>query len=789
MSSLPAVAGSLTSTPALTFNGLVSGLDTDSIIKGMLAINQRQISSIDTRATQVKQVQAIYKQIQARLLALQGNAALLGRSQNGVFDGRTVTSSKPELVSAAASSSAVAGVYSVQVNSLARAHQIAAQGFDSLSSKITQGTLQLQAGGASAVTITIDSTNDTLQGLAEAINASGAGVSAALVHDGSSNQPYRLLLTSTRTGASNGIQLTNNLAASSGAATRPVFDATYIGPVNLGSGYNGSATPTVDGGAGAYTGSANNVYIFTVLTSGTVGTDNNLQIEYRDSDGSNQGVITLDAGDAGVSKVVAQGLTLQLSAGTLVAGQTFSVKAFVPTVQNAADASVSLGSGSGALTVTSATNQVNNLLTGVTLQLAGTSAGQPVTLQVAADTAKMQQAIEGFVADYNALTDYIQSQSRYDEQTGQAGPLLSDTRAAALIEQVRAVFRNVVPGANPSMNNLSQLGITTDLNGQLQLDTSRLAQILSGGTPGVTISDVRRLFAFTGVSSNPGITFLTGSDRTRASTTPYTVHISQAATQASTTATNTLAGAISIDGTNNTLALTLDGKAVSVTLASGSYSQAALAQLVQTAINSAADLNGRQVSVGLQAGLLTFTSGSFGSVSKIVIGSGSANAALGLAGTEQATGLDVAGHFVVNGATETATGTGQLLLASSANANTSGLQLRVTLTPAQVGAGSDTSLTLTRGFASDLGVLLGNVADPLTGSLKLIDDGFNDQIADLEADKARQTTFMNSQRDRLLQQFANLERTLAQLQSASSVLNSLYSTLLSSSSSSTRNST
>ena len=57
-------------------------------------------------------------------------------------------------------------------------------------------------------------------------------------------------------------------------------------------------------------------------------------------------------------KTVAQGIGIQFGAGTLVAGDKFSVKAFVPTVQAAADASVTIGSGAGALTVTSATNQI-----------------------------------------------------------------------------------------------------------------------------------------------------------------------------------------------------------------------------------------------------------------------------------------------------------------------------------------------------------------------------------------------------------------------------------------------
>src|SRR5207244_13425316 len=110
-------------------------------------------------------------------------------------------------------------------------------------------------------------------------------------------------------------------------------------------------------------------YKFTVVNGGTVGTDNNLQVSYTDSTGANTGTSTINSGDTGVFKNVAQGIQVKFAAGTLIAGQTFSIKAFVPTVQPAANASATLGSGSGALTLQSGTNQFNNLIPGVTLNL------------------------------------------------------------------------------------------------------------------------------------------------------------------------------------------------------------------------------------------------------------------------------------------------------------------------------------------------------------------------------------------------------------------------------------
>lgn len=774
MSSLSALpASTLTNaTPSspLTVGGLISGLNTNQIIQGLLAIDQQRINDAKQKETQVQQEQTAFQGIEAHLLTLQGDITNLGKSQNGTFDGRTVTSSNTSAVTAAASASAAPGVYSLQVNGLATAQQVASQGFDSATAAITQGTLQLKTADGTVTTITIDGSNDTLQGLADAINNSGAAVSAAVVNDGTGAQPFRLLLTANNTGTAGAVTITNNLGASGGGAVQPVFNQSYVGAAVLGAGFTGTSAVTSNAGPGNYTGTANDTYTFTVLSGGTVGTDGNIQIGYRDSTGANTGTLTLAAGDVNTAKTVANGITVQFGAGTLVAGQTFTVKATVPTVQTATDASVTLGSGAGALTVTSGTNQIDNLIPGVTLKLAATTGGQPVTITVANDVAGAQKAIDSFVSDYNALMQFIDQQLSFDPTSAQAGVLLGDTRANDIQDQVRAIVGNVVPGANPQLNQLAAIGITTDDNGRLVVDDSKLSSVLSGGVPGVGVNDVKRLFALTGSSNSAGVEFITGGTSTRASNTPYTVQISQAATQASVTASSALASSVTIDNTNNILTLTVGGRTASVTLAAGTYTPAALAQMVQGAINGDSDLAGRQVTAALQNGALTLTSSTYGSSSQVALGGGSANAALGFSGTETAHGQDVVGSFVVNGVTEAARGSGQFLIGNSGNANTDGLEVRVTLTPAQVGGGTQAQVNVSRGLASQLDVVLNGMLDPVNGRLKTIDDSFNQTTTDLNNEITADTSAMQAKQQSLLNEFTAMEQTLAQLQAASNFI-------------------
>lgn len=757
----------------VSVNGLATGMDTDSIVKGLLAIEQSRIDGLKANQARVQQQQAAFKGIEARLLAFQGQLTQLGRTQNGVFDLRTASSSDESLLGAAASSSATAGSYQLKVNALARAHQVASQGFDGLNSAITQGTLQIRLGSGPSATITIDANNNTLQGLATAINNAGLGITATIINDGSTTnaQPYRLLLTASKTGVANSISITNNLAADSGGAVKPVFDSTFVGPAVVSQGYSGTALPTANRGAGNFSGSANNTYTFTVLTNGTVGTDNNLQVSYTDSTGTNTGTITLNAADVDTYKTVAEGIQVKFNAGTLVAGETFTIKGYVPVVQQAVDASVTLGTGAGALTVHSATNQIDGLFTGVSVDLKAADPAKTITLTVANDVNKARQGVQDFVNGFNDLMQFIDEQIKFDSANGSAGPLLGQRQALTIQQQVRDTITRPIPGLKSQMNRLGALGISVTDQGRLSLNQAKLDDALAGRLSGVSLDDVRRLFALAGTSSNTGVQFVSGSAQTRAAGTPYQVVVTQAAEQASIVAGSDLAASTVLTSANNTLLLSVDGSSAgTVTLTPGTYTRSALAQEIETQINASTDLGGRRVAATLNGNRLVLTSSAYGASSRVTLSGGSAAATLGFTGTETDQGVDVAGHYEVDGQSEAATGSGQFLIGAADGGSTTGLQTRITLTPAQVGGGVTADLTLTRGMASSLDVLLGNLLDPVTGRLKTIDTSYQTTIDDIASEITRQNDLLAARRDRLLKQFAAMERTVSQLQSIGNFL-------------------
>ncbi|MBL8849703.1 MAG: flagellar filament capping protein FliD [Planctomycetaceae bacterium] len=658
---------------ATTIDGLVTGIDSAKIIEGLLSIQQRQIDSL----TQKKQL-ALGKKtavagIEARMLSFRSTAATLARTQNSVFETKQVALSQEGFLSATATNKAAAGVYQLRVNSLASAHSIAAQGYADVDSAVTSGTLELRVGAGPVTTITVDSTNNTLQGVADAINDSDAGITAVIVRDGAAGStPHRMILTSKTSGLSNEISLTNNLAATAGDATRLEFDL-----------------------------------------------DNPLEA--------------------------------------------------------AADASVSLGSGPGAITITSDTNRIDNALGGVTLDLLKADPGQPIALTVSQDAEPATEAVQKFVDDFNGLMEYIDQQTRYDKESDTAGILLGNRAVIQLQEDVRSAVLDVVPGAG-SLNRLSAIGITVTDKGRLELNSTKLTDVLSGRVAGVSPSDAIKLFSFTGDSTHPQVQFLLGSSRTKSGTTPYGVDIIQAPEQASITATSALADSIVIDGSNNTFSLNVDGAELdNLVLAAGTYTRAALAEHLQAVINSSPDLGGRSVNVGLTANALRITSEAYGATSQISSLAGTALAALGFSGSESDNGVDVAGTFIINGETETAIGRGRVLTGDSENENTADLQVRVSLTASQIVAGQEASLTVTRGVASRLDQVLGTLLDSTTGRVKQVDDRFDEEAEDIQKVIDRQKTRFDAQQESLLKQFQALETAVSQLKTTSSFLSSQLS--------------
>jgi len=195
---------------AITSPGIGSGLDVNTIVAKLMAVEQRPLTLLDQKQASYQTDLSAYGTLNSLFAAFQG--AMKNLSDPTVYQGATASPVDASIFTASAAKGTAPGNYSVSVTNTAQAQVLAATGIVSATNASSTGTLTIQVGSGTPATITIDSSNNTLQGVRDAINAAGVGIGATIVNDGSAN-PNKLVLTANATGAANTIQITNNLNA------------------------------------------------------------------------------------------------------------------------------------------------------------------------------------------------------------------------------------------------------------------------------------------------------------------------------------------------------------------------------------------------------------------------------------------------------------------------------------------------------------------------------------------------------------------------------------------------
>jgi flagellar hook-associated protein 2 len=187
--------------------GIGSGLDVNSIITQLMAIEQQPLTALQTKATTIQSTVSEYGKIKSTISTMRDLASKLASVTTW---GQTTTNSTSSAVAAASNGSA-AGTYSVEVQKLASV-QTLATAVQPATTALGGGTLHIELGtwgagqtsftakaSATAVDVTVAAT-DTLADVRDKINASGAGVTALVMTDSSGS---RLLIRSNATGADN----------------------------------------------------------------------------------------------------------------------------------------------------------------------------------------------------------------------------------------------------------------------------------------------------------------------------------------------------------------------------------------------------------------------------------------------------------------------------------------------------------------------------------------------------------------------------------------------------------
>lgn len=782
--------GNTTSIPGgslISFAGLSTGIDTNQIIQAMLqrARLPEQFYQQDMQRIQARQ--AAYNALSAQLLTLQTSA--LSLDTYSTFRAMTVTSSNQNVVTATAQPGAQAGTHTITVNALAQAEMISSGPQTSQTAPLGFSGQLLINGKAINV-----SAADSLQSLATNINSAQAGVRAAIISPAQGQ--YYLTISSINTGVAGQISIADvgngnllqqlGIAGTGGRIKHPLTSGTGAGS-DL---FTDSVTPiaTLEG---LTTPPSGDVQI--QLNNGSFQT---VHIDLSQS--LSQIAASINAA-LGTSAASVQSVTNPYTGQTEQQLQIAGATGFMDSNNVLADLGiyqVNLAAGRelaqaqdasftiDGLAATRPTNTFSDLISGVTINLlqasSGSSGPATATITIANDTDSIQKAIQNFVTTYNNTVDMVSQQSQYDPNTGQTGVLFGDTTIEGLMNTLVQMVNGQVNGLPSSLSLLSQIGITLDQTGHLNIDQNALNKALSTNLQGVA-----QLFQASGTATDPNVQFVTSGPNTQPSPPGgYAVVITQPAKQAQFTAafaqTQPLATAETITfggplfGMPATTSGTLTGP--SITLHAGSTAADVVAQInsdptISALVSASLDSQGR----------LQLTSKQYGSSATFDVVSSAPAAAnsTGIGTTiQQVSGQDVQG--TING--EVCTGNGQFLTDTQLGTNgvgqgqAVGLEVRVTATQ----PGSYGTVSFTSGIADMVKNFLSSQTDPVTGALTLVVNQMqtqyqNDQqsINDIEAKIAMEEQMW-------LQEFTNMEQVVANLKASSAGLSAFGVGLLSS---------
>lgn len=401
----------------ISFSGLATGIDTDSIVEGLMSTETAAVESLESDQEYEALKLKAYDEFNDKLTTFRSAVGDLNLTSE-VRLTETRLSSEDNI--SASSDGAQVGSYEISVAQLAQVQKDVGSGFSSSSDSVL-GTGSFTVGDE---VITVDSSNNSLQGLMESINAvSGdTGVTATLLNDGSDSENYHLVFSGVD--ASTSFEITSSLTDSSNDAidftTSRVRDAQQ-------------AVAYVDG------------------------------IEV--------------VGDSNTLSNVIAGVTINL-------------------------------------------NEVSEVITPATGDVPAEYA--TTTLNVEADTDSLKEKITTFVTAYNGIMEWIASaydDDQFDvESTTDTGDTDSDsdddddsdedtTTLAYVVRgdtSINAVKRSLQSSLSSAIDNsgslqiLSEIGISTEYDGTLYMNSSKVDEALSEN-----FEDVVKLF--TGDSTSDGI--------------------------------------------------------------------------------------------------------------------------------------------------------------------------------------------------------------------------------------------------------------------------------------------
>jgi flagellar capping protein FliD len=495
----------------LQLPGLLTGIDTSSLIAQLMAAEQRTLNIYKKRKSTWDERKDTLGTLETKLSSLRSSISALSNADE--LRAFSSTSSDTDKVTAEASYNAFEGNHTVVVNQLATAERwVHTSGIEYAEDYVEAGTF-IYSYNHHETTITTTATT-TLEDLVGLINndANNPGVTASLLYY---NDAYHLVLNGNDAGTDYAISVNasstevwqadsaltvggNNATLSSKITELDQFTGSLgtgdkititgknhsgvdITPVELTVTSNTKLTHLISEINDAFDGVAkatlvNGKIVLTDDLSGTSGLE--IGLSFTQGTGSSA-EMTLPT-DPEEDWTVTQGGT----AGTLTG---FEPADFTET-QSAQDSQIRVDGYPSSDWISRSSNTIDNVISGVTLHLHDTTdeAGEKITLT--RNIQSVKNKLTSMVNAYNQAVAYIQEKTGFNNDLKTAGALMGDNVVSTIRSQIRTPLIVQTRGFIEDIDTFlipGQIGLEADKNGVLSLDSNVFDEAIAEDYTGV----------------------------------------------------------------------------------------------------------------------------------------------------------------------------------------------------------------------------------------------------------------------------------------------------------------
>jgi flagellar hook-associated protein 2 len=497
---------------SVSFLGSSSGLPVDSIIRQLVGIQQQPIAQLQQRVQRLQQNKNFYGIIKNQVTTLNNNLKKITAQSvldTDLFQAKSVSSTKEDIITASATSAAAQQTFSVEVKKLAsstiakstQAIGQPASGNTTLASfpgnPFTTGNFTVFVNG-NASQVAVDNTTDTLDSVLGKIKALSPDISTATVTPegklqiettgqgkvtfgaagDTSNFLVRSRLNTTTDDVSGKFVTPFPLSALNTNVNISTPAANLANPVSAGS------TFKINGASFDTTGKTLDQLVDAINKSSTAA----VTASFNSTDGTlsltskKTGAVAINLEDTAGNFLQSMGLVSNTN--NSLASQKLGTNAEI--VLNGA-------------TLYSTTNTVGSEVSGInglTFNLKSATVGTTATVTVGQDSTALKTAVKDFIKSFNEVTQGIVEMT--DAKTGSIG---IDTRLSGFRNQLRQVTSGGVSGLT-TYNSLGTVGISTGSAGAS----------VSGKPPTALVFDEAKFDAALSADPNSLKTLLNGTN-------------------------------------------------------------------------------------------------------------------------------------------------------------------------------------------------------------------------------------------------------------------------------------